>query len=408
MLRHWFAAADSYSDIEEFRIAINACIQAARNVTFVLQSNKKHIDSFDHWYGGWQAAMAVDPIMKWCVAARNQIVKQGDLESFSVAKVLLFNSHAEPIKRVLAVDPMLTGQEIAEVVKNKYLPDELKQYGYLQVERQWITKDLKGVELLSALSHAFSVLHLLLQDIEEKKGPLQVGYKSEKLEEEDFNEALEFLDDFDKPPCMLAFEEYRKTNYNLATEETETLRTETIRLDENRIPDIEARYGHIKSSLEKMGSSLESRVLYHLKIAKDVIVVDDYLLTIVAIFDSKDRPHMISTMFRGNEDKYLFWLDVAKRVKKLKARMVVTTGDTWYAKLDSNNPLKFGERIADIDRKSEAVMACGMDRYGNVVTINAPYYRENDKIVFKDDEKIEMKPEFLNPVSKAFKKLRWK
>ncbi|WP_290517912.1 hypothetical protein [Alcanivorax sp.] len=408
VFRHWVSAAENYSDSEEFRISINSCIQSVRNVTFVLQSNKSLIDDFEAWYKSWQNSMISDPIMKWCVSARNYIVKQGDLDAESVANVVLLNSHNENKTNVFSVDPRLSGREIAILVKERFLPEELSKYGFLQVERQWVTEDLKGVEVLSALAHAFTVLNLLINDIANKNGPEGV-YNSEATTESDFVDALEFISEDDKPFCMVAFEEFRTTNYNLGNGEDVSLTGTCIEIDEEKTPYIRERYGDIKSTVGDMGASLEDRVQFHLKMAKGVLKVDEFHLTTVAIFDSSDKIHMISTAFQNNEDKYLFWKDVAKKVKKLKAKMIITVGDSWRAKLDKSKPLKLGERVADLDDKEEVLLVVGMSRKGDVVTINSPYVREGEEIIFKDDERVDMQPNFLNPVSKAFRKLRgWK
>jgi hypothetical protein len=349
--------------------------------------------------------MIDDPIMKWCVDARNFIVKEGDLETLSVAQVSLLNSHNEAKRNIFSVDPRLTGIEIARLIKEKYLPNQLTKYGYLQVERQWITKELDGIELLSGLAHAFTVLKLLVEDIEFCKGPQHV-YKSKILAEHEFSEALEFLSESDKPTCMLAFEEYRTTNYNLGTGEDASLNTEVVTLDKESLPNIKDRYGDIKSTLGSMGKSLEERVDYHLTLAKGILKTDGYHLTTVAIFDSSDRPYMISIAFRDNEDKYLFWRDVAKKIKRLRAKMIITVGDSWRAKLDPSNPLKLGQGVADLSDKEEVIMVVGMNRDGDVVTVNTPYTREAENISFGYDEKVDMQPEFLNPIAKAFKKLK--
>lgn len=406
VLRHWFTAAENYSDAEEFRIAINSCIQAVRNVTFILQKNKKHIENFDSWYKTWQTAMAADPIMRWCVDARNYVVKQGDLETHSVAIVALLNSHNAAREHIFSIDPRLSGKEVAQLIKVKFLPEQLSNYGFLQVERQWITKDLKGVELLSGLAHAFTVLNLLVEDIFTKNGPSK-KYDPQAIEEIDFANAIELLDEDDKPKCMLAFEEYRKTNYNLSSGETITLSTDEIEFDPTLVPQLKEKYGDIKASIGEMGNTLEDRVRYHLELAKGILKADGYLLVTVAIFDSGDKPHMVSTMFENNEVKYLFWKDIAKRVRKLRARMIVTTGDSWRARMDKSNPLKLGKHVADLEEKDEMIMVCGMDRSGKVLTIGTPYTRKGETIEFGTDEKLDMKPSYLNPVLKAFRKLKW-
>jgi hypothetical protein len=72
-----------------FRANLNALIQALRNVTFILQSEKHSFDDFDDWYKPWQERLKADPVCRWVVGARNMIVKQGELETHSTAVVRL-------------------------------------------------------------------------------------------------------------------------------------------------------------------------------------------------------------------------------------------------------------------------------------------------------------------------------
>ena len=48
--RLWHHAAETYDDPEGFRTQLNALLQALRNVTFVLQKEKRSIPEFDAWY----------------------------------------------------------------------------------------------------------------------------------------------------------------------------------------------------------------------------------------------------------------------------------------------------------------------------------------------------------------------
>lgn len=102
--RLWHQAAKYYASPEEFRTYLNACIQALRNVTFVLQKQKSEIDNFKEWYAQWQNALKADKIMTWCVAARNRIVKQGDLETRSIALASYVASYLEAPKHEFEVE----------------------------------------------------------------------------------------------------------------------------------------------------------------------------------------------------------------------------------------------------------------------------------------------------------------
>ena len=82
--KFWHDMLLGYQNPENFRISLNAAIQALRNVTFLLQSNKSTISDFDEWYEKYRDVMKSDEILKWLHQARNIIVKQEDLELHSV------------------------------------------------------------------------------------------------------------------------------------------------------------------------------------------------------------------------------------------------------------------------------------------------------------------------------------
>jgi hypothetical protein len=83
----WHAAADAYMDPESFRINLNSLLESLRSVTFLLQSQKEELPSFDSWYVPARDSMTTDPIMRWSLEARNRIVHQADLEIHSKAVV---------------------------------------------------------------------------------------------------------------------------------------------------------------------------------------------------------------------------------------------------------------------------------------------------------------------------------
>ncbi|WP_395646282.1 hypothetical protein [Terricaulis sp.] len=62
--RFWHQAKEAYFDPDAFRAAIQAAIQNARTVTFVLQKNKDLIPDFDNWYAGWQQKLGVNPLKR--------------------------------------------------------------------------------------------------------------------------------------------------------------------------------------------------------------------------------------------------------------------------------------------------------------------------------------------------------
>ena len=150
---HWHHALDSYSDPGEFRTHLNACIQALRNVTFVLQKQKSRIPDFEAWYGAWQDRMRRDPVLRWVVEARNTIVKQGDLETNSVARVAVVASYLEQPQIELTVNPLQSNLEIAAgCAASISLPEDVLKGALVRVERRWVSDDLPDNEILDRSS----------------------------------------------------------------------------------------------------------------------------------------------------------------------------------------------------------------------------------------------------------------
>lgn len=186
----WHKCVDGYQDPEDFRVNLNACIQAARNLTFALQAEKRLIDDFDDWYTPWQAAIKADPIMKWLNEARVQIVHRGDLEtnSLAVARLIVDYSDAarevvdglgsarpEPrgeadVREEVSAPPLLTLAEILEHVSGLELPDRVYRESTLSIERRWEDSALPGRELTESLAHVYGFLRRVIHDAHDHVG----------------------------------------------------------------------------------------------------------------------------------------------------------------------------------------------------------------------------------------------
>ena len=157
--RLWHQALDLYAEPEGFRINLNACIQALRNVTFVLQKEHGGVPNFEHWYANWQVQMKQDAIMRWLVDARNTIVKEGDLETRSHSRVSVIDYYFPTPVFVSEMPPLLTTDMIAaRLAASRNVPEALKGKAFIQVERCWVVNTLPDTELLETLAHAYGVL----------------------------------------------------------------------------------------------------------------------------------------------------------------------------------------------------------------------------------------------------------
>jgi len=154
----WHEMQTAYPDADEFLTKLNACLTAARSVTFVLQKELSHQPWFEDWYGPWQERMRADPLMRWLVEARNVVEKQGDLDAASVAVVSLLLTDDEQQLARLEVPPLATPAEVAQAVKLAKLPDRIRDQAVLAVERRWTVPELADGELLDTLAHCYGVL----------------------------------------------------------------------------------------------------------------------------------------------------------------------------------------------------------------------------------------------------------
>ena len=162
--RLWHQTSDNYDDPDGFRGNLNACIQALRSVTFVLQKEKSRIHDFAIWYTGWQNRLKADTILNWLVDARNVIVKEGDLETRSRIRVAVLYNYLESPAFEMNVEPLTPTKVIATQIRSQAISKKMIKNGLLRVERKWISINLPNTELLEALAHSYGVLSSLIND----------------------------------------------------------------------------------------------------------------------------------------------------------------------------------------------------------------------------------------------------
>ncbi len=142
----WHQAERAYFDPDECRLAIQAAIQTARQVSFVLQKNKDRIPNFDKWYADWQSKLAAIPLMKWMVEARNRIEKQGDLEAHSFVSAEIVASHLDEGPKIQVPAKLWdTPRVLLNSIPNSILGEHIKKNGILRIRRLWIENTLPDI-----------------------------------------------------------------------------------------------------------------------------------------------------------------------------------------------------------------------------------------------------------------------
>jgi len=390
--QHWHRAAESYNDPEQFRIYLNSCIQALRNVTFVLQKQKKEIPDFDTWYGNWQEFLKKDLIMSWCISARNQIVKRGDLETYSIARASYLASYLKPSQKDFEVNPFSKTEDISKEIA-ELLPEKLRESGYLKVERRWVADSLPKYELLEALAYAFSVLAKLLLDTDAQKGPPLDAAVSNKIF---------IIDRGAFPARMSSFSQYRTIWLKFPALEIEYYLTRDLPFNEVSKEDFVQHYGEIA---DPQGNNGDRSILLRLATrykeqAKIMLSVDGYLLTVAILLGEDNFSHIIPLQFEDNVQKYAIMELVAQEVERRRATGIVVVGEIWLAAFDPKKPFK---RAVECSDKIEAIEVAAASKSGEEFNFLIPFSKDGDKIIFKEETYSETPSNFLIPVKNIWK-----
>lgn len=389
---HWHHAAKSYEDPEQFRIYLNACIQALRNTTFVLQKQKRQIPNFDTWYTQWQNYLKSNPIMKWCVAARNTIVKQGDLETHSTARACYLSSYIDPPQKDFNVDPFTETVTIAEKIADK-LPIDLKQTGYLKVERRWVSDDLPEYELLEVLAYAFSILSHLVEDAQVQRGPLALKITPD--ENIILSQGL-------FPACMSSFSNYRTVYLKLPSMEVECYSIKSIDFGALSEAELTEKYGD--DVLKKYGNNKNKSRIFNMAVqvkeqAKIMLSVDGYLVTTVMMLSDEKILNLMPVEFRDNDHKYVMMREIAREAERSRATSVILIGEVWSAKIPAGKPIV---RASECPDKTEAIHVAVTAQDGEEFSFFVPFEREENQISFGKETFNEEPSNILLPIKKVW------
>lgn len=158
---------ENYHNPNEFQYNLNAFIQAFRNITFMLQSEKNKPTNFDTWYSGKQEEMRNHNILRKLVNARNIVVKQSSLSHRSKVQVGLFRGRKMKLVYIHEIDPMTDTKEILEMGKKHFIGFMLDE-GHSAIEEQvgvkrtWVVEELGEEEIVSICFTAIKYMRGLI------------------------------------------------------------------------------------------------------------------------------------------------------------------------------------------------------------------------------------------------------
>jgi len=381
----WHQTAEAYSTPEEFRYNLNALIQAARNVTFMLQSEKDRIPDFEVWYERWREKLKADPIMKWLHDARTTVVKQADLKTSSQARVDLIASYTDSPQMEATVSPLLTTEEMLATAPVRQILEEARSNPVLEVERTWVADGLEGLELLEAFAHAYGVLFKIVAEAHEKCGATM---KVEVNRPPDL-----------RLPCMVHTDDYRCIRVDLQSGEPRIFIQPEVANDTASKEEAAQRYRFDKLGLERVpsGDPFELTPQY-LRMARAILAKDGNHAPMVLLRNPEGRWVVQMLLPEDRQDKFLHWRRLARDVEVYRYDAYIFISEAWMYQLEAPGQTVESER-------REALVATAEAADGRVRHWVLFFHRKNGKICFDEEHVDEGVPGFSAPVREVWSRI---
>jgi hypothetical protein len=371
----WHQALDAYTDPERFRANLNATLQALRNITFAIQSEKSLIPDFARWYERWQVRLAGDPTATWVKNSRNRIVKQGELETSSKAIVRLV-SWKDEILTEIEVPPslppslILANLPLVSLIGNaKLYPGDVAD-GAVTIERSWSVPDLGGREILDALAHVYGLLSELVLD---------AHLRLEKIAciPSDHPHA-DFVSKYQRTgllECMALAIETRTSRFTLGGEHMVPA-TMAASLGVS-LSEAAARYGLAQgdriAAWEEMDPLLVAdRILF---MAKRMLRRDRFHARIIFVRDGAGQWHQLGFVARDRTEKHLIMRLVAALVARTGADALIDVGEIWTLSEDTATTLTNVSSLESVPGRGEALHLLVATREGALKTFKTPFTR---------------------------------
>lgn len=377
--------ASTYHHPDKFVMNVNHAIQGMRNVTFILQSEKASIPNFDSWYESWREQLKKDVIMKWLHQARNKIVKQGDLEVSSWAKVVIKNWLNFTMHEV-KVCPTLSASELVDAAWKSTPKAILDKFGdaLVSVERYWAVTDFPNTNVLSILLYGKDKLSDLVRE-------------AHNLCEVSFDKC-ELL----HPLSLMSLDIHQISVAHLNPKNGEIFSAtkNQVPLDLKVVEKARKRYEISKLNFPNREDDLFTASKKLSDIAKTMLVKDKSHVPMAFLYTSDGNMQIYDVTARDQEEKYLFYFKLANEVERMGATRVIFINEVWMI----NQEDFIWKRPSQTRGKKEALCIVAADSDGNVCSWNTPFKRDLiGRIILgetaRDDRKGKL---FLNPILRVW------
>lgn len=395
----WHQSLEQYHQPDLFQANLNATIQALRNITFMLQSEKRSFSQFEDWYKRWQERIKADPILRWLKEARNTVVKQGELENSSMAVVKLV-TWKDDVLVESSIPPdtppslILRNIPFFELVSNTHLSPGDLEHAAIVIERRWSVTDLGGREILGALAQAYGLLSDLVLDAHITLG--KTGCVSSNGTHPHFRSTYHPSGTL---PCMVLDSERRSHSFSLQTgQEIEMVRTTSPGVD----PAIAAKRYGLEQMNKMPGWQTADPLLFAEKVlftAKRILRKDKVLVRMAFIRDGRGAWHQVALEAPNRTEKHLLMRMVARYIESVGGDAIVDVNEVWILPPDNAAVKAHFDDARHVPGRGEALSVLVATREGLLRTFITPFTRGPfGGIKLGDTVEAEEHPYYLKPV----------
>jgi hypothetical protein len=379
----------NYQDPQRFLTYLHSLLQALRNFTWAIQSNKKAIPDFDNWYGYWQNKCKADPILNWLGKVRIEVVHEDILAASSSALIKFYENYNEPVK-VVVMGHMTPTDEMR--ARTNILIEKMPslRFGNIELERSYrVTANGKDYEVVDVLKHCKKFMETIYRDLRNYLN----NQNSKHLKPSRFVEN--------------SSREYASVRFLISDGEMAEYGSVKTKLDKPFLKIVKERYrGHPPLSFREPNDK---------KFIKQLHSYAEYVFKT----DGNHQPLLVTkvkgqwspsggVVFKNRSEKILFWHSLARRAKEEKIEAIVFIAEQWVH-LDPN---KYNETYSSggdtekLPNKLEALSTYYASSKGGVEHIQSMIIRDkkgNPRLT--KAENIKSSPHdagFLYPVFKVW------
>ncbi|MGB0743703.1 MAG: hypothetical protein ACPGSB_04175 [Opitutales bacterium] len=389
-LHYWQLIHKYYFKPELFRRNLNSLVQEIRNITFLIQKQKSDLEDFESWYKTWQNKLKTDRICKWSVKARNVVVKQGDLNTKSLAKVTITNDWLNEHTETLELSLSAKTESILRSIINNVDANNVSDESIVCIERLWIDSEFSDFEIIAATGHCLHMLSMLIQDA-------HANY-CEKSKCEKLDQILEFSNKYFFTD--LENELSRKLYIKLKELKTGDVQFKQTNFTPEECEGAKDRYGNIEIKTDSAPESLEHYVNHHLEASKIILKKDGYLLPVLHVLTKNNHIHQIGLIFEDRADKHIQLRNAAEYIRRIDAKYVILTGEAWGAVFDPSSNIMHAK---DYPNRDEVVGSAGVSHSLNYFHMQCKFTRQNKDIIFQEPISGTHPINMLKPIAEALK-----